>query len=139
MQARNSSAGFDLFVRQPQASRWWSVGLVLLAGTLQAASVAWPLGLPDALAGLGLLQGQPVWWLQTGAMALLVHLLLGSASARQAAMLGWLFALAWLSLTFVWLYIIGEDYSAMMTADCVWLEIGSRRAYWLLYLVHFWI
>ncbi|HOE40368.1 MAG TPA: apolipoprotein N-acyltransferase [Rhodoferax sp.] len=113
MQARNSSAGFDLFVRQPQASRWWSVGLVLLAGALQAASVAWPLSLPDALAGLGLQEGQPVWWLQTGAMALLVHLLLGSASVRQTAMLGWLFALTWLSLTFAWLYTSMHTYGGL--------------------------
>ena len=68
------------------------VVLTLLAGGAQAASMAWPLALPNPLAQLtGLQQGQPVWWLQLLALAWLARLLLDSASWRHAAMSGWLF------------------------------------------------
>jgi len=97
--------GFGLFVDRRSTSHNLIAGLTaIFAGALQATSIAWPRVLPDTLGLLGVRAGQPVWWLQILAMLLLLHLLQASGSARQAAWRGWLFALAWLALTFGWLF-----------------------------------
>lgn len=77
---------------------------LLLAGALQAASLAWPVALPQGLAWLGLAQGQALWLVQWLALAGLVACLRTSASWRVAAWRGWLFATAWLACTFGWLF-----------------------------------
>lgn len=77
---------------------------LLLAGALQAASLAWPMALPPSLAWLGLVQGQTLWFLQLLALASLVGCLRTSASWRLAAWRSWLFATAWLASTFGWLF-----------------------------------
>jgi len=87
--------------------------LCLLAGALQAFSLAWPFTIPSALDSVGLVRGQPVWALQWLAMAVLVLLLRQSDSARQAAWRGWWFALAWLSLTFAWLFTSMHTYGGL--------------------------
>lgn len=84
--------------------------LAVLAGLMQACSLALPF---DSFHWVGLAQGQTLWWLQWLAMALLVHLLLTTQSARQAAWLGWLFACAWLSATFAWLYTSMHTYGGL--------------------------
>ncbi|WP_296670285.1 apolipoprotein N-acyltransferase [Rhodoferax sp.] len=75
--------------------------LVGLAGVLQATSLAVPFDVPGQLAPS---QGQTLWWLQLLAMTLFARTLLGCKTPVQAAWLGWLFASAWLSATFAWLY-----------------------------------
>ena len=88
-----------LFVGQRQRRQFWPTWLALLAGGLQAASLAWPVAMPTFLQGVGWMQGQPLWGVQTLALAVLVYLLQDSDSARQAAWRGWLFApFGWLAL-----------------------------------------
>jgi apolipoprotein N-acyltransferase len=74
----------------PSVTRY---ALALLAGLLQAWSVATPWG------------GQPAWWLQMASLAALVALLRHAPSVRAAALLGWLFALSWLTGSVWWLFI----------------------------------
>lgn len=86
--------------------------LALLAGALQALSIADPL------------TGQPHGWLQLASLALLVALLQCggrsvAAPRRRAALLGWLFALAWLAGTFWWLYISMHTYGGL----AAWLAV----------------
>lgn len=87
--------------------------LALLAGALQAASLAWPFSAQTSTDALDLVRGQPTWWLQTLAMASLVAMLMRSGTARQAAWRGWLFTLAWLSLTFAWLFTSMHTYGGL--------------------------
>jgi apolipoprotein N-acyltransferase len=86
---------------------------LLLAGALQAASLAWPVALPQSLAWLSLAQGQALWFLQWLALAGLVAGLRNSASWRVAALRGWLFATAWLACTFGWLYTSMHTYGGL--------------------------
>jgi apolipoprotein N-acyltransferase len=88
---------------RPVAGLGLSLAL-LLAGALQAASLAWPVDLPPSLAWLGLAQGQTLWWVQLLALASLVVFLRTSTSWRVAAWRGWLFVTAWLACTFGWLF-----------------------------------
>jgi apolipoprotein N-acyltransferase len=75
--------------------------LSLLAGYAQAISIAAPWS------------GQPLWWLQILSMASLVMLLERSATPRQAALVGWLFTLAWLCGTVWWLFISMHIYGGL--------------------------
>lgn len=105
-------------------SRGLRLALALSAGGLHAASLTWPLSHPSPRWPLlGLQQGQPVWWLQLLALALLAWLLLGcrapagardqSANWRRAALTGWLFATAWLAGTFWWTFIAMHTYGGL--------------------------
>jgi apolipoprotein N-acyltransferase len=85
----------------------------LLAGALLAASLAWPTSVPQALAPLGLVQGQPLWWGACLAMTVLAGLLDSSQSWRTAALRGWLFATAWLACTFGWLFTSMHTYGGL--------------------------
>ena len=88
--------------------------LALGAGLAQAASLAWPLSLQASpLLALGLRAGQPVWWLQLLAMALLALLLQTCRQWRQAAWMGWLFALAWLGAAVGWTYVALNTYGGL--------------------------
>ncbi len=84
-----------------------TLGLLALAGALQAASLAWP------IAGLGLTQGQALWWGQVLALATLMGLLRGSATWRQAALRAWVFATVWLACTFGWLFTSMHTYGGL--------------------------
>ena len=141
------SAGFGLFVRQPRQSIWLPMLLALLAGGLQAASLAWPLSLPAVFARVGLALGQPLWWGQLLALAVLVALLHDSASARVAGLRGWCFASAWLAGTFGWLFTSMHTYGGLaaplallaVLALAALLAIyyaGACMVYWLLTPVH---
>ncbi len=66
--------------------------LALAAGYLQACSVATPW------------DGQPLWWLQIVSLAVLAGLVQRARSVKSAALLGWLFAFAWLAGSVWWLY-----------------------------------
>ena len=91
-----------LFMNKPKALMPWLV--LLLAGALQAASLAWPVAAPQALAWSGLALGQPLWWGQVLALASLVGWLRHAAGWRVAALRGWVFATVWLAFTFGWLF-----------------------------------
>ena len=82
-------------------------GLALMAGLAHAASIATPWN------------GQPAWWLQLAALAALAALLQRSASSREAAVLGWGFAWAWLSGTFWWLFVSMHTYGGLPAALAV--------------------
>ena len=90
-------------------SRWrWPVATVIcvLAGVLQAWSLAWPW---HGVEGL-LDHGQSLWWLQLLSLAVLAAQVQRACSAWQAALLGWIFGTGWLSATFWWLYISMHTY-----------------------------
>jgi len=110
---RSSAAGFGLFVRQPHRRRFPAIGLAGLAGVLQAASLAWPFAMPQALAGLGLAQGQPCWWGQVLAFAVLAELVSRSLSWQQAAWRAWFFSTTWLACTFAWLFTSMHTYGGL--------------------------
>jgi apolipoprotein N-acyltransferase len=75
--------------------------LALMAGLLQAASIAAPWN------------GQPLWWLQLLSLATLAWLAQRAPSWRRAALLGWTFATAWLTGTFWWLFISMHVYGGL--------------------------
>jgi apolipoprotein N-acyltransferase len=98
------AAGFSLFQSRPNRS--WALPWLIaaLAGGLQACSLAWPWAGPSWLQALGFIRGEPIWWLQLLALSGLVWLVSQAASRREAAGLGWSFALVWLAGSFAWLY-----------------------------------
>jgi apolipoprotein N-acyltransferase len=77
------------------------LALALVAGLGQAFSIASPWN------------GHPQWWLQLLSLAMLAGVLLRASSWRQAALAGWLFALAWLAGTWWWLFISMHVYGGL--------------------------
>jgi len=75
--------------------------LALLAGLAQAISIAAPWN------------GQPQWWLQLLSLAALAGLVQRAGGARRAALLGWVFAIAWLTAAFWWLFISMHVYGGL--------------------------
>ncbi|MEJ6021756.1 apolipoprotein N-acyltransferase [Ramlibacter sp. PS4R-6] len=73
----------------------------LLAGLAQAASIAAPWN------------GQPQWWLQLLSLAVLAGVVQHAQTWRRAAVLAWIFATAWLSGTFWWLFISMHVYGGL--------------------------
>ena len=128
----------------PLASGRWGMALALVAGGLQAASLAWPMSVESsALTLLGLRPGQPVWWLQLLALALLAGLLQqgrvstdstpANALWRRAALRGWLFGTAWLAGTFWWLFVAMHTYGglpAVLAALAVFALAGLLALYY---------
>jgi len=97
--------------------------LALAAGVLQALSIAWP--------GTG----EPLWWLQILSLAVLPALLQRQPGWRGAALLGWLFATAWLAATFWWLFISMHVYGGLaspLAALAVLLLAGFLALYYAL-------
>ncbi len=79
----------------------WALGAGL-AGLAQAVSIAVP--------GWG----RPLWWLQLLSLAALAWLVERAAGGwRQAALLAWTFATAWLAGTFWWLFISMHVYGGL--------------------------
>ncbi len=109
--------------------------MALLAGALQAFSLAWPFDIFDSW---GVLRGQPLWWLQWLALTALVLLLQASTSARQAAWRGWLFGLGWLSLTFGWLYTSMHTYGGLPAALALLAVLALAGALALYYAAVCW-
>lgn len=105
---------------------------LVVAGVLQAASLAWPISMPNVFSLIGLTQGQPVWWAQIVAMVVLAYALMVSATPRQAAWRGWWFALAWLAGTFAWLFTSMHTYGglpAVLAVLAVGLLAGALGLY----------
>ena len=123
--------------RQPSsAAPWWRPGLGLLqlvivlgAGALHAASMAWPLAFGGAL---GLEPGQPAGALQLAALALLAGQLDGARSWQRGAWLGGLFALAMLCATFWWMFISMHVYGGLAAPLAV-LAVVLLAAFLALY------
>jgi apolipoprotein N-acyltransferase len=80
--------------------------LLLIAGALHAASIAWPID-------LGFARGQTLWLLQIVAMGLLALVLLRARSASQAFAAGWWFGTSFLSGTFWWLFVAMHTYGGL--------------------------
>lgn len=80
---------------------WMWLCLVVLAGGLQALSLAWPS------------TGEPLWWLQIASLSVLAMALRHTHSSKRAALLGWLFATSWLCGTFWWLFISMHTYGGL--------------------------
>ena len=89
--------------------------LLIVAGALQAFSLAWPWARGQGDGWLSIVggYGRPLWWLQILSLAVLVHALLAAGSARKAAGRAWLFATAWLVATFWWLFISMHTYGGL--------------------------
>ncbi|WP_371132573.1 apolipoprotein N-acyltransferase [Polaromonas sp.] len=96
------------FGQTPTRSRllWLQLVIVLVAGSVHAASLAWPF--PFVFA-----QGQPLWGLQLLALTLLAAQLDGCRSWGRAAWLGGTFSVAMLCGTFWWLFISMHDYGGL--------------------------
>ena len=90
---------------------WLQLLIVLVAGGLHAASMAWPFSLGASV--LGVVSGQPVEWLQLLAMALLAGQLDGAKNWRRGAWLGGLFAVAMQCATSWWLFISLHVYGGL--------------------------
>jgi apolipoprotein N-acyltransferase len=108
-----------LFVNRAKWTLGWSELFVLLAGLLQAASLAWPFAMPQVLATVGLARGQALWWLQWLALAVLAHHVTGADTPRRAAWLGWWFATAWLAGSFGWLFTSMHTYGGLAASLAV--------------------
>jgi apolipoprotein N-acyltransferase len=103
---------------------------LVLAGLLQAASLAWPMEL--GLAGW-LEQGQPSGLLQLLALLTLAWVLHNKPSVKQVFFLTWLFVTTWLCTTFGWLYISMHVYgglAAWMAALAVFALAGALALYY---------
>ena len=88
----------------PRVASFALFPLALLAGLAQAISIATPWN------------GQPLWWLQLLSLAGLAALLQRAGSWKQAALSGWVFATAWLTGTFWWLFISMHVYGGLPAA-----------------------
>ncbi|MEK9951808.1 MAG: apolipoprotein N-acyltransferase [Curvibacter sp.] len=97
--------------------------LSLLAGAAQALSLAAPW------------DGQPRWWLQLLSLGLLAWLLERSGHWKQAALGGWLYATAWLTGTFWWLYISMHTYGGLPAPLAVLAVFALAGALALYYAV----
>jgi len=111
-----------------------SIATVLIAACAQTAGVCWPFDFFFP-------QGQPIWWLQLVAMALLCRALVRAGSARQAAALGLVFATTWLSSTFWWLYTSMHTYAglhALLTVVAVVALAAALGLYYAAACAAFW-
>lgn len=97
--------------------------LMLLGGTLHAASLAWPLASPTLqFPAEGLLAGQAVGWLNLLSLALLARGIFGASTARQSAWRLWWFASAMLLGSWWWLTISMHTYGGL-PAWLAWLAV----------------
>lgn len=104
--------------------------LALAAGLAHAVSIAWPFPTVS-----GLVQGQPLWWLQIAAMASLFVALNRATSARQGAWRGWLFATALQCGTWWWLFISLHTYGGLASPLAVLAIVGLAGFLGLYYAV----
>jgi apolipoprotein N-acyltransferase len=97
----------------PRIARLLPALLIAVAGGLaHAASLAWPGS------------GRPLWWLQLGSLTVLACLLQRAGSWRQAALLGWAFAITWLTGTFWWLFVSMHTYGGLPAPLAVLAVLG---------------
>lgn len=99
------------------------------AGWLQSVSLAWPFG---GWAPPGMVAGEPSGLLQVLSLAVLVMALRISQGAGQAAWRAWVFATAWFSGTFWWLFISMHVYGGLPAPLAV-LGVLALAAFLALY------
>ncbi|MFT4190428.1 MAG: apolipoprotein N-acyltransferase [Comamonas sp.] len=99
---------------------WLPLCVALLAGVSQALALA----LPGS--------GQPSGLLQIGGLAVFHALLRRAPSVRRGALLGWLFATAWLAATVWWLFISLHTYGGL-AAPLAALAVLALAAFLALY------
>ncbi len=104
------------------------LAVLSVAGCAHAASIAWPF---DWM----LAQGQPVWWLQFLAMALLAWQLDLVTTKRQGAWVGWLFACVMQVATWWWLFISLNKYGGLAAPLAVMAIVGLAAFLALYYAV----
>ena len=100
--------------RQVGALTWALALMLVMAGCLQAVSLAWPFD--------GEMQGRAQGWLQCLSMLAVAWHLDRSCNNKQAFLITWLFAFAWLLGCIWWLYISMHRYgglSAILAAMAV--------------------
>ena len=110
------------------------IAIVLVAACAHSAGVTWPFS-------FGLPSGEPVWWLQCAALAILVGVLRSCADRQQAAGMGWLFATVWLCATFWWLFISMHTYAGLngwLTALAIAALAMALGAYYALACGLYW-
>ena len=98
----------------------WMTAVLLIAGLLQALSLALPFD--------GAFKGEPVGWLQILSLAMLAGIVDRSHSTKQAFATGWIFSLAWLIGSTWWLHISMNTYGGLpapMSAAAVVLLAGA--------------
>ncbi len=95
------SVGAFARAQSQQSTVWPALCCAAGAGLAQAASLAWPGS------------GQPLWWLQIASLAVLAWLLAVPQGWRRGALIGGVFAMAWLTGTFWWLYISMHTYGGL--------------------------
>jgi len=118
--------------RTSHAQPWhWALGM-LAAGLAHAVSIAWPFAGGEAI---GIAQGQPLWWLQLAAMAAVFVALNQSATVRQGAWRGWLFATALQCGTWWWLFISLHTYGGLASPLAVLAIVGLAGFLALYYAV----
>lgn len=98
--------------RLPGAALAVQACLAAAAGVAQALSLAWPW------------TGAPQWWLQILSLAVLAWLVRAPTPWRQASGLGWVFATAWLTATFWWLFISMHRYGGLAAPLAVVAVLG---------------
>ena len=92
--------------RRSAARLGFQLLIVAIAGAVQATAVCWPLS-------WGPSTGEPLWWLQCTALAVLIGVLRNCSNGRQAFAWGLLYATTWLCTTFWWLYISMHTYAGL--------------------------
>ena len=98
-----------------QATHWLLWLALLLAGALQAISLAWPWarGLEPGWLSLPGGYGRPLWWLQIASLAVMAYGLLTASTGKQAAGRAMVFATTWLVGAFWWLFISMHSYGGL--------------------------
>ena len=92
-----------------------TVAMVLMAGMLQALSLAWPFE--------GAFRGESQGWVQCACLAVLAFYVDRSATAKQAFVTAWVFAFAWLGGSIWWLFISMHRYGGL-AAPLAALAVG---------------
>ncbi len=118
--------------RAVQGSGWFWFCVCVVAGVLQAASLAWPF---EAWAPPGWAAGEPIGILQTASLVLLVLALRHVHRVRQGVWRAWVFATSWLAGTFWWLFVSMHTYGglpAWMAALAVLALAGFLATYYAL-------
>lgn len=110
---------------KPWPLRCQLTALLLIAGLLQAISLAWPFE--------GNLYGTPQGWLQCLSLVMLAGVLDRSQSRKEAFASGWIFSTAWLVGSIWWLFISMNRYgglSAPVAALAVFLLAAGLAVFY---------
>ena len=119
---------------EPLAQAFWPWALLVLAGFMQAASLAWP-GADDVTwhTKIGLIYGAPQPYLQFAGMALMVKVLTWAERPLQAGFWAWLCGTAQGVSTTWWLYISMATYGQAPMIAAV-IAVLLLNAFLALYL-----